>query len=240
MSALSEEKACEKLKRLKPGPAQPRAKSSEREERGLEKSSQEVQPAPEAVIRTAETPVGERPPILRELPRPSLVKSQLAPRKLRETLWAPEPSRPAPVRVEGLAKAKLVPKALRVQFLETQELGELRAPVRKPLTEKTALSPKPLKSAVPEVAVHRPTVKLPPLILKPLQPRIPRAELLEEEKVKVKIFTEEKAEGEKAAEEAVTRAEARVGAAPSAVSPEAEAKEMLEMEDAVLPHSFAP
>ncbi|MCC6023894.1 MAG: phosphoribosyltransferase, partial [Thaumarchaeota archaeon] len=181
-----------------------------------------------------ETPVGERPPILRKLPRPSLAKPQLAPRKLRETLWTPEPSRPAPARVEGLAKAEIMPRALRVQFLENQELGELRAPVRKPLTEKPELSSKPLKSAVPEVAVHRPAVKLPPLILKPLQPRIPRAKLLKEEKVEVKVSAEEKAESEKVAEE-VTRAEAHAGAAPSAASSEAEAKEVLEMEDAALP-----
>ena len=234
MSALSKEKAHEELKRLKPGPAQPRAKPPEREERGLGKSSQEVRPVSEAVTRAAETLVGGRPLVVQELLKPSLAKPRLAPKKLREALWTPEPSRPALVRVEGLAKTELVPKALRVQLPETRELGELRAPVREPLTEKPELSPKPLKSAIPEVVVHRPEVKLPPLILKPLQPRTPRSELLEEEKVKVKVSTEERAESEDAAEKAVT-AEERAGAAQSAVSLEAKGEEALEVEDTALP-----
>ncbi|MCC6050838.1 MAG: hypothetical protein LM580_09030 [Thermofilum sp.] len=106
--------------------------------------------------------------------------------------------------------------------------------MREPPAEKPVLSPKPLKSVIPEVAVQRPAVKSPPLTLKPLQPRIPRAEHLNLKEEKIEVSTEEKAESEKAAEE-VTRAEARVGAAPSAVSPKAETKETLEVEDTALP-----
>jgi len=197
MSALSEEKAREELKKLKPGPAQPRAKPPEREEKAFEKGPQEVQPGLEAAVRAAETPIGGRPPLLRVLPKPPLAKPQLAPRKLKEELRAPEPLRPALVRIEGRVRAELTLKPLRVQPLSAQKPGEVRVLVREPPKEKIALTPKSLKTATPKLEpVSRPPVKQPKTIQVSLQPRIPKP-VVAETTVSAKTVTEVvRAEGE--------------------------------------------
>jgi flavodoxin len=211
MSALSEGRAREEARRLRPMPAPPQTKPSKHEEE-LEGRLREAQPVPEAATRAVET-LGEHRTPLRVLQKPPLAKPQLTPRKLREMLRSLEPSRLGLIQIEGRAGAVLKPKPLRVQTPGTLKPGEPHASVREQLRERPVLSPKPLKCIIPEVIASRPVVRPPSLALKPLQPRTLRPGPPEVEEGEASASFERGAGSERATEEVATKAEERVGEA---------------------------